>query len=116
MTLDFSQHALARVRQRGLCEDDVEVVVQAGTPLDADSVFLLDSDVAREVGKRKREIAVLERLRGCRVVIAGEEMVVTVYRPSPKTEKKLLRGTHRQRHGRVASYGSLTVEGGRKIL
>ena len=117
MTLEFSQHAQARVRQRGLCECDVEAIVQAGTSVDGDSVLLLDQDVEREVRKRKREIAALERLRGCRVVVAGEKTVVTVYRPSRKTEKRLLRGTQRHRcSGSAANDGSLTLEGGRDIL
>ncbi len=39
MNLDFSQHALARVRQRGLRESDIQVIVEAGTPVDDDSSF-----------------------------------------------------------------------------
>ena len=109
MTLEFSQHAQARVRQRGLCEDDVDVIIQAGTSLDGDSVFLLDHDVEREVRKHKREIAILERCRGCRVVVAGEDTVVTVYRPSRKTEKRLLRGQHRHRTHEAADNISTTL-------
>jgi hypothetical protein len=97
MSLVLSNHASTRARQRGILESDIPVVVEAGTALDEESVFLLDRDVDREIRKRKQEIAALERLRGCRVVIAGET-VVTVYRPSRKTEKRLLRGTHRQKH------------------
>jgi len=98
MTLKLSQHALARVRQRGLLEEDVRVIVETGTAVDDDSLYLLDQDVEREISKRKAEITALERLRGCRVVVIGET-VVTVYRPSRRTEKQLLRGQHR--HTRV---------------
>ena len=94
MNLTLTTHASARVRQRGVRESDIPVIVEAGTPVDDDSVFLLAQDVDREIRKRKREIAALERLRGCRVVLAGET-VVTVYRPSRKTEKRLIRGQHR---------------------
>jgi len=52
--------------------------------------MLLDQDVARAIETRKREIAALERLRGCRVVMGGET-VVTVYRPVRKVAKRLLR-------------------------
>ncbi|WP_020503951.1 DUF4258 domain-containing protein [Lamprocystis purpurea] len=90
MKLAFSNHALARVRQRGLRERDVAMVLDAGTLLGEDSVMLLDQDVARAIETRKREIAALERLRGCRVVMGGET-VVTVYRPVHKVEKRLLR-------------------------
>ena len=54
MTLKFTQHALKRVRQRGLYENDIEMIVQAGTPINDDSFFLLDHDVEREVHKLKR--------------------------------------------------------------
>ena len=56
MTLKISQHAKVRVRQRGLRENDLNLIVQVGTAIDVDSVFLLDRDVEREVRKRKREI------------------------------------------------------------
>jgi hypothetical protein len=92
--LHLTNHAEARVRQRGIRESDIPVIVAAGTPVDDDSVFLLARDVDREIQQRKREICALERLRGCRVVIDGQT-VVTIYRPSNKTEKKLLRGQHR---------------------
>ena len=104
MNLHFTQHASVRIRQRGLRERDIQIIVDYGTPVDDDSVLLLNQDVEREVRKRKREIAMLERLRGYRVVVAGEEKVVTVYRPVRKIEKRLLRGTHR--HSRVDSLKS----------
>ena len=93
MNLVISSHALARVRQRGVRESDISVIVEAGTPVDDDRVLLLDQDVDREIRKRKKEIATLERLRGCLVVMPGET-VVTFYRPSRKTEKRLMRGQH----------------------
>lgn len=93
VNLYFTNHAEARVRQRGIRESDIPVIVAAGTPIDDDSVFLLARDVDREIQRRKREICALERLRGCRVVIEGQT-VVTIYRPSSKTEKKILRGQH----------------------
>jgi hypothetical protein len=99
MNITLTQHAEARARQRGIRESDIPVIVAAGTPIDDDSLFLLAQDVDREIRKRKREITALERLRGCRVVIAGDA-VVTVYRPSRKTEKRLMRGEHRHRADR----------------
>lgn len=90
----LSRHAEARAQQRGIRESDIPVIVASGTPVDDDSLFLLARDVDREIRRRKQEISALERLRGCRVVIA-DETVVTVYRPSRRTEKRLLRGLHR---------------------
>lgn len=101
MNPTLSRHAEARVRQRGIRESDIPVIVAAGTPIDDDSLFLLARDVDREIRRRKQEISALERLRGCRVVIAGET-VITVYRPSRKTEKRLLRGQHRHQAVKAA--------------
>jgi len=112
MTLKLSQHALARVRQRGLLEEDVRVIVETGTAVDDDSLFLLDRDVDREVRRRKAEIATLERLRGCRVVVAGET-VVTVYRPSRDTEKKILHRYH-HRPGAGVRTGTISTDNGER--
>ena len=95
MNLTLTKHAQTRVRQRGIREADLPVIVAAGTPVDDDSLFLLAKDVDREIRLRKREIDALERLKGCRVVMDGDT-VVTVYRPSRSTEKRLMRGEHRR--------------------
>ena len=111
MNTELSRHAEARIRQRGMREDDVAVIIDAGTTIDGESVLLLDRDVDREVMRRKHEIAILERLRGCRVVMAKERTVVTVYRPGRKTEHRLLRGLHRHhRPGEVAAGCAPTAE------
>lgn len=94
MSPTMSRHAETRAQQRGIRESDIPVIVAAGTQFNDDSVFLLARDVDREIQKRKREICALERLRGCRVVIEGRT-IITIYRPSRKTEKKLFRGQHR---------------------
>ena len=98
MNLTLTQHAESRIRQRGLRESDIPMIVDAGTPVDDDSLLLLAQDVDREIRRRKQEISALERLRGCRVVIAADK-VGTVYRPSRRTEKRLLRGQHRHADG-----------------
>ena len=94
MNLTLTQHAESRIRQRGLRESDIPMIVDAGTAVDDDSLLLLAQDVDREIRRRKQEISALERLRGCRVVIVDDK-VITVYRPSRRIEKRLLRGEHR---------------------
>ncbi len=113
MNITLTLHAQSRTRQRGIRESDIPVIVATGTPVDDDSLFLLNQDVDREIRKKKQEIAALERLRGCRVVIAGET-VVTVYRPSRRIEKRLLRGQHRHRADKtfVDASSTSTYNGG----
>jgi hypothetical protein len=76
--LDFSKHAARRVRQRGLRDRDVRLVIECRTPVAGDGIVLLESDARREIARRKREIQARERLRGCKVVIC-EGTIVTCY-------------------------------------
>lgn len=88
--VEFSRHAARRVRQRGLRDRDVELVIECGTPVASDGVVLLARDAEREIARRKREIQALERLRGCKVVVA-DGIIVTCYRTCPR---------HHSRRGR----------------
>lgn len=106
MKICYSSHALTRIRQRGVRESDIPVIVAAGTPIEEDSVLLLAQDADREIRRLKQEIVALERLKGWRVVIAGDT-VVTVYRPSRKTEKRLLRGQRRRPAGEDSMENSM---------
>lgn len=76
--LVFSKHAARRVRQRGLRDRDVELVLDHGTPLAGDGVILLNRDAEREIARRKQEIQALERLRGCKVILS-DGTIVTCY-------------------------------------
>ena len=86
--LDLSPHAAARLRQRGLRERDLMLVLECGTP-GKDAVLLTQKDVAREVATCRRRIAQLERLAGT-AVFTAESVVVTVYRPDRKRTRRLL--------------------------
>ena len=97
MNLSYSNHAIARIQQRGLRNKDIEIVIRTGTTLDDQSIVLLNSDVDREIKKRKKEIEMLERLRSARVVLGECETVITAYHTHRKIEKSLLRGTHRHK-------------------
>ncbi len=81
--LAFSKHAGRRIRQRGLRERDVDLVVRCGTEVGRDTIALLDADVEREIASRKHEIQALERLRSCRVVVC-DGTIVTCYHARAK--------------------------------
>jgi hypothetical protein len=78
-----------RLRQRGLREGDVALVLAHGTPT-AEAVVLTDKDVERAVAECRRQIAQLERLRGT-AVFTREEAVVTAFRPDRDQLRALLR-------------------------
>lgn len=85
--LVFSKHAARRVRQRGLRDRDVELVLDHGTPVAEDGVVLLNQDAEREIARRKQEIQALERLRGCKVVVA-DGRVITCYHTSNRQQRR----------------------------
>jgi len=98
MNLSYSNHAKARIQQRGMRGKDIEMVLKAGTTIDDDSIVLLNHDVDREIKKRKQEIKMLERLRAVRVVLGADEIVITAYHLKRKIEKSILRGNYKYKH------------------
>lgn len=88
--LALTRHAEARIRQRGLRERDLALVLEASTPLAQDAWLLTAADAEREISRRKREIEQLQRLRGCKVVISGNA-IVTVYHMRPAAQRRALR-------------------------
>ena len=97
MNATLTNHARTRMAQRSIRECDTDLILKIGTPIDSDSVFVLDKDVDREVRLLKQKIEAVERLRGIRAVLA-EDTVVTIYRASARTEKRLLRHSRPRRH------------------
>jgi hypothetical protein len=107
IALALTRHAEVRVRQRGLRDADIALLMDAATPLAADAWLMTDADVAREITRRKREIQQIERLRNVKVVIA-DGVVVTAYHSRPSDQHRALRGGSRcwrlrsRRRGRQA--------------
>ncbi len=91
--LKYTKHGDQRINQRGFRRNDVGLIRRCGTPVpdrQAEVYLLRNKDVEREISARKREIQGLERMRGCEVVIVGNELV-TVHHTSRRHEKTLLR-------------------------
>lgn len=86
----LTQHAEARMRQRGMRDDDLRLVLATATQVAPDAYLLTDADATRGISQRKREIERLERLRNWKVVVAGER-VVTCYPSRPKDQRRTLR-------------------------
>ena len=107
MNSTLTNHARTRMTQRGIRERDTDLILRIGTLIDAESVYVLDKDVDREVRLLKQQIDAVERLRGIRAVLA-ENTVLTVYRASPKTERRLLRRSRRRR--RQSGQAARTVQ------
>lgn len=92
----ISGHARQRMRQRGIKKAQIDLVLRYGTPVDGGAFMLRKSDAEREIVARKGEIAALERLRDCKVVIA-DGVLVTAYRPVGR-RRKLVHRRERENH------------------
>ena len=119
----ITNHAVTRMGQRAVRDEDIGLVLTCGTQSGPDEWFMRDSDTDREIGDLKnqikwiermrklnvmnggdanREISVLkhevrrfERLRGLKVVMKGGE-IITCYWPSVAYQKRA------RRRGRAA--------------
>ena len=88
--LTMSNHAETRMRQRGLRNTDVELILRCASEIGEDVYFLSRKDVERETQRRKREIQALDRLCGQKVVVA-EDTIVTCYHSRRNDQKRMLR-------------------------
>ncbi len=92
MILKYTKHGEQRTNQRGFRRNDVELIRRCGTLVpdrQAEVYLLRNKDVECEIKERKQEIQRLERMRGCEVVIIGNQLV-TVHHTSRRHQKRLL--------------------------
>ena len=81
--LVLTKHAQARTQQRGLLNQDLELIGRYGHLVD-DGILMTNKAVLK--GRMKR----LEKLKG-RLIITDGSVVITTYRAKPKQIKALLR-------------------------
>ena len=87
---NLTSHAKARIRQRGLRDDDLKLVLATASQVSSDAYLLTRKDVKREIAIRKQEIRQLQRLESCKVVVVGED-VVTCYHADRAAQRRALR-------------------------
>ncbi len=87
LDLHMTNHAEARMRQRGFRKADVDLVLSVATCVGEDAFFLTDQDASREIERRKREIQQLERLRGSKIIVAGDALI-TLYHAVRKPQRQ----------------------------
>ena len=114
----ITPHAMTRMSQRGVRNEDAKEVLTCGTQIGPVEWFMRDKDVKREVenlnrefrqiertvkgGKQrferalKRRVQQLERLRGLKVVVDGDT-VITSYWPSDAYQRRSRRRGKRDR-------------------
>lgn len=94
MSVSLTKHLKARVRQRGLREDDVLVVMRLGEEW-GDGIIMITERVARrEIEVRRREIARIQRL-ACKAVVARDNHVITAYHETESKRRTRRRALNR---------------------
>ncbi len=86
----LTRHAETRMRQRGLRDADLHLLLDCATQVAPDAYLLTRKDAAREIARHKREIQRLERLSGRKIVVDGAA-VLTCYYSRPKDQRRTLR-------------------------
>jgi hypothetical protein len=71
-------HTEMRMQQGGIRDSDLTLLLSAATQVAPDAYLLSRADAAREITRRKREIQMLERLCGRKVVVDGGS-ILTCY-------------------------------------
>lgn len=88
--LSLTPHAEIRLRQRGLCDADLDLILELASPIGAEEWMMTRADIALEISRLKNRIQHVERLSGMKVVLRGDA-VITVYRSNPNDQRRTLR-------------------------
>lgn len=88
-------HARTRARQRGLTAKDLALAMAVGTHT-VDGVFVRRADADASIRELKKQIAMIERLKGLYIAMP-QDRVVTLFRPDRSREQAILRHANRNR-------------------
>ena len=84
----FCAHAQARLRQRGRCTQDVDLILRYGTHIKGNGIILRKKDVDDTLRDLRALSERLQRLTNWKVILAGEE-IVTIYRAGRRHQKRV---------------------------
>ena len=69
-----TQHGATRMRQRGMRNGDVALILDCGTQLDDETWLLRERDTEHAIKARKREIQKLERLKNRKIAMCDRQV------------------------------------------
>ena len=81
-----TRHGATRMRQRGMKDEDVALILAHATQVDDETWMLLERDANHAIKDYKQQIQALERLKNFKLVMCSQG-VVTAY-PSRRTDQK----------------------------
>lgn len=86
----ITDHAARRMRQRGMRDADLALLLDTADQIAPDAYALTDRAAAEAIAARKREIQRLEKLQGWIAIVEGGR-VITCYRAQREPRKRLMR-------------------------
>ena len=88
----ITKHAMTRMSQRAVRNEDIELVFSFGTQIAHDAWLIKDTDAKREIAELKRKIQRIERLKNKKLkVVAEGDTVITCYPSSRADQRRTLR-------------------------
>ena len=91
---EITKHASLRLAQRAISISDAEMIMGFGTEVDDGYIFLNQNCDALE-SELKAAIQRVRKLRGKRIVV-GNGQVITAYRATEATTRKLIRHSEKR--------------------
>lgn len=85
-----TRHGATRMRQRGMKNEDVALILAYATQVDDETWMLRERDVNHAIRDCKQEIQALERLKNVKLVMCSYG-IVTAYPSRPADQKRTLR-------------------------
>ena len=77
LPVNITRHAAERMRQRGIRESDLDVVLELAEEIRPDVYFLSYKAAHRAIEQLKRQIRKIEKMKGVTMVICNGRVVTT---------------------------------------
>jgi hypothetical protein len=88
-TLPLTRHAVSRMAQRAIRDDDLDLILMIGTEV-GDGYIVLTRDCKAAERELKRLLDRVRRLAGKRLVVEGGR-IITAYHAGSETRRQLIR-------------------------
>ena len=89
LPVSITRHAADRMRQRGIRESNLNIILELAEEIRPDVYFLSDKAAHQEIQRLKQRIRKIEKMKGVVVVISNGRIVTTY--------KSIKGGKHRRR-------------------
>lgn len=87
MKVDLTRHAIERCQQRGIKENDIDLIAEYGTPT-PEGILLTGKDILKFEQESKKILNRLQKLKDIFLATTDDDLVKTVFRATRKQRRK----------------------------